>query len=112
MKKKVFGLSMILAGIVLFFVQDPFEMSKTGNGIEKMFASDNQVFNNAQDKFTVYGMGLSQEKKTMTVRIKETQYKEQAESYFKDLLDSNSMKNYELEVFADDLTFYEKNNDL
>ncbi|QUW22609.1 hypothetical protein JSQ81_03215 [Sporosarcina sp. Marseille-Q4063] len=113
MKKIIFGLSIILAGIVLFFVQDPLEMSKTGNGIDKtLFSSENQVFNDAQDKFTVYGMGLSQEEKKMTVRIKEAQYKELVESYFKDLLDSHSMKNYELEVFADELSFHEKNNDL
>ena len=49
-------------------------------------------------------MGVGPEEKVMTVRIEKTQYKEQAEEYFRDILDSHDMESYELEVFADDLT--------
>lgn len=63
-----------------------------------------QIFDDAQEKFTVHALGLSPEEKVFTVRIEKTQFKEQAEEYFRDILDSPDMKSYEFEVFADDLT--------
>lgn len=112
MKKIIFGLSIIIAGLVLFIIQDSLEKDSNVNGIDEIFSEDNQTFDYVSNKFTVHGMGLSPEEKVMTVRIGKIQYKEQAEKYFRDLLDSYSMKSYELEVFVDDLSFYEKDKDL
>lgn len=105
MKKIIFGLFVIVTGIALFFVQASLQNDKAVAGVDTIFSNDSQVFNEAQDKFNVHSMGLSQEEKVMTVRVDGDRYKEQAESYFRELLDSNSMRNYELEIFADDLSF-------
>lgn len=63
-----------------------------------------QIFDSAQEKFTVYGVGFGPEEKVVTVKIKKTQYKDAAEKFYRDILDSHDMESYELEVFADDLT--------
>jgi hypothetical protein len=49
-------------------------------------------------------VGFGPEEKVVTVRIEKTQYKEEAEEFYRDILDSHDMESYELEVFADDLT--------
>jgi hypothetical protein len=102
LKKVILGLCLVVTGFFLFIVQGYYKESETTNGIDKMFSG--QIYDDAQEKFTVHGMGFGPEEKVVTVRIKNKQYKEQAEEYFRDILDSNAMKSYELEVFADDLT--------
>ncbi len=103
MKKVIIGLCIVVTtGLLLFIVQDEFIGNENANSIDEMFSG--QIFDDAQEKFTVHAMGLSPEEKVFTVRIEKTQYKEQAEEYFRDILDSRDMKSYELEVFADDLT--------
>lgn len=102
LKKVIIGLCIVVSGFILFIVQNEFEENETANGLDKMFSG--QIFEDAQEEFTVQAMGLSPEEKVITVRIEKTQYKEQAEEYFRDILDSHDMKSYELEVFADDLT--------
>lgn len=101
MKRLIIGLCTVVTGFILFTVLDEFRENQTSYTIDKMFSD--QVFDEAQDKYTVHGMGLSPEEKILTVRIEKTQYKEQAEKYFRDTLDNYGMKSYELEVFADDL---------
>lgn len=71
-----------------------------------------QIFDDAQDKFTVHAMGIGPVEKVMTVKVEKPQYKEQAEEYFRDLLDSLAMESYDLEVFVEDLSFHEKEKDL
>jgi len=102
MKKVIIGLCIVVTGFILFIAQDEFEGNDTANGIDKMFSG--QIFDVAQEKFTVHAMGLSPEEKVLTVRIGKTQYKEQTRKYFRDILDSHGMESYELEVFPDDLT--------
>ncbi|QEY19998.1 hypothetical protein D0S48_04415 [Psychrobacillus sp. AK 1817] len=103
LKKVIIGLCIVITtGLILFIVQDEFIGNENANSIDEMFSG--QIFDDAQEKFTVHAMGLSPEEKVFTVRIERTQYKEQAEEYFRDILDSRDMKSYELEVFADDLT--------
>lgn len=103
MKKVIIGLCIVVTtGFILFIVQDEFRGNETVNGIDEIFSG--QIFDDAQEKLTVHAMGLGPEEKVMTVRIEKTQYKEQAEEYFRDILDSHDMESYELEVFVDDLT--------
>ena len=103
MKKVIIGLCIVVTtGLILFIVQDKFIGNENANSIDEIFSG--QIFDDAQEKFTVHAMGLGPEEKVFTVRIEKTQYKEQAEKYFRDILDSHDMKSYELEVFADDLT--------
>ena len=102
MKKLILGLAIVVTGIILFIVKDDFKENVTVSGIDKMFSG--QIFDDAQEKFTVHSMGVAQEEKVMTVRIEKIQHKEQTEEYFRDLLDSQALENYEIEVFVDDLT--------
>lgn len=103
MKKVIIGLCIVVTtGLILFIVQYEFIGNENANSIDEMFSG--QIFDDAKEKFTVHAIGLSPEEKIFTVRIEKTQYKEQAEEYFRDILDSRDMKSYELEVFADDLT--------
>ncbi|WP_374967150.1 hypothetical protein [Lysinibacillus sp. RS5] len=105
MKKVIIGLCIVVTGFILFIAQDEFEGNDTVNGIEKMFSG--QIFDVAQEKFTVHSMGFSPEENVLTVRIGKTQYKEykeQTEEYFRDILDSLDMESYELEVVPVDLT--------
>ncbi|MFJ7183784.1 hypothetical protein [Lysinibacillus xylanilyticus] len=101
MKKVIIGLCIVVTGFILFIVQDEFEGNDTANGIEKMFSG--QIFDVAKEKFTVHSMGLSPEENVLTVRIGKTQYKEQTEEYFRDILDYLDMESYELEVVHVDL---------
>ena len=103
MKKVIIGLCIfVTTGLILFIIQDEIIGKGNANSIDEMFSG--QIFDDAQEKFTVHAMGLSPEEKVFTVRIERTQYKEQAEEYFRDILDSRDMKSYGLEVFANDLT--------
>ncbi len=101
LKKVIIGLCIVVTGFILFIAQDEFEGNDTANGIEKMFSG--QIFDVAQEKFTVHSMGLSPEENVLTVRIGKTQYKEQTEEYFRDILDSLDMESYKLEVVNVDL---------
>ncbi|MFZ0446659.1 MAG: hypothetical protein WAM95_18910 [Bacillus sp. (in: firmicutes)] len=101
MKKVIVGLCILLSGFIFFIAQDDFKENETTNGIDKMFSG--QIFDDAQEKYTVHSMGFGPEEKVVTVRIENKQYKEQAEEYFRDILDSYAVESYELEVFADDL---------
>lgn len=101
LKKVIVGLCILLSGFIFFIAQDDFKENETTNGIDKMFSG--QIFDDAQEKYTVHSMGFGPEEKVVTVRIENKQYKEQAEEYFRDILDSYAVESYELEVFADDL---------
>ncbi len=104
MKNLIIGLCLVITtGFLLFIVQgDEFREKEAVNNINELFSG--QIFDDAQEKFTVHAMGLSPEEKVLTVRIEKTQYKELTEEYFRDILDSRDMENYELEVFVDDIT--------
>lgn len=102
MKKIILGLCIVVTtGLILFTVQDEFKRNENANSMDEMFSG--QIFDDTKEKFTVHAIGLSPEEKVFTVRIEKIQYKEQTEEYFRDILDSRDMKNYELEVFADNL---------
>ncbi len=108
MKKIILGLCIVTTGLILIIVQSSYKENETANGVEKIFSEDYHTFDYAQNKFTVHAMGVSPEEKVMTVKIEKQQYKEKAEEYFRNLLDSNAMENFELEVFVEDLSSYEK----
>ncbi|UDK98241.1 hypothetical protein EYB33_19065 [Lysinibacillus sphaericus] len=105
MKKLIIVLCIVVTiGFIFFIGQDEFREKETANSIDEIFSG--QIFDDAKEKLTVHAMGLSPEEKVLTVRIEKTQYKDQAEEYFRDSLDSRDMESYELEVFVDDLTLH------
>lgn len=67
MKKVIIGLCIVVTGFILFIAQDEFEGNDTANGIEKMFSG--QIFDVAQEKFTVHSMGLSQKKMSLQLEL-------------------------------------------
>ena len=102
MKKIIIGLFIVVSGFTLFIVPKEFEHNEIENSMDKFFSG--QIFDYANENYTVHGMGISPEEKVLTVRISKAQYKKQTERYFRDMLNSHNMESYELEVFADNLT--------
>jgi len=98
----LFGLWLLITGYVLYLLQAPFHEVREANGIELIVDNNSRVFDYAKERFALHSMGIGSEEKMMTVRIEKPQYKEEAEKYFRNLLDSNGMTRYEIEVYVDD----------
>ena len=63
---------------------------------------EGKVFDEASAKFDVHAMGISKEQRILSVRTFNADLTDEIESYFKKQLILYGMKDYEVEVYADE----------
>lgn len=101
MKKFIFTISIVIVGIIFYFVQGPMNEIRVERGLDRIFSDDSQVRDFAkEEKFTVHMWGVDQGQGSVKVGIEKPHYREQTEEYFRDLLDANGLASYEIKVFV------------
>ena len=63
---------------------------------------EGEIFDEASAKFDVHAMGISKEQQIVSVRTFNEDLTDEIESYFKKQLILHGMKDYEIEVYADE----------
>lgn len=100
MKKKYIAIVAVMSCSLFYFGNDyiSFASSNEDEKIDNLF--ETELYDNAEMKFGVTGMGVSKSEKILSVQVDgdSLNNKEKAKLYFEKELASNGINNYEVEI--------------
>ena len=99
MKRRITWLTILF--LSLFYITPSVLNEYPIEGGEEQFL-EGKVFDDASEKFDVHAMGISKEQQILSVRTFNEDLTDEIESYFKKQLILHGMKDYEIEVYADE----------
>ena len=99
MKKHILWLTLLF--VALFYIT-PGVLNETSNGRGEEQFLQGAIFDEASKKFDVHAMGISKEQHLVSVRTFNADLTDEIELYFKKQLILHGMKEYEIEVYADE----------
>ena len=99
MKKHILWLTLLF--VALFYII-PSVLNETSNGRGEEQFLQGAIFDEASERFDVHAMGISKEQNLVSVRTFNADLTDEIEHYFKKQLILHGMKDYEIEVYADE----------
>ena len=99
MKKHIPWLTILF--VALFYITPSVLNEYPNESGEEQFLQG-AIFDEVSEKFDVHAMGISKEQHIVSVRTFNADLTDEIESYFKKQLILHGMKDYEIEVYADE----------
>ena len=90
----------ILFSTLFYFTPGALNEAPNESGEDQFF--EGTVFDEASAKYDVHAMGISKEEQVVAVRTFNADLTDEIEQYFKKQLVLHGMKEYEIEVYADE----------
>ena len=99
MKKHIPWLTILF--VALFYITPSVLNEYPNESGEEQFLQG-AIFDDASAKFDIHAMGISEEQQILSVRTFNADLTDEIERYFKKQLILHGMKDYEIEVYADE----------
>ena len=99
MKKHILLLTILF--VALFYIT-PGVLNETSNGRGEEQFLQGAIFDEASAKFDIHAMGISEEQQILSVHTFNADLTDEIERYFKKQLILHGMKDYEIEIYADE----------